>query len=791
MRAAVLGFAAGVLYLQRQAELPSGWLLGALVLGALAAWAAARRMSTLPAPPGLSIVLRAAVGAAVGALIGFTWAGMAAHARLADALDPLREGRDVEVTGVVASLPQPLDRGVRFEFDIESHEPAARVPQRVLLAWYNGLGVEEFQEVAPLRAGERWRFTVRLRRPHGLSNPHGFDYEAWLLARGIRATGYVRPRGAARIEALVERPGYLLERLRERLRERFWDALPDAPHAGVLIALAIGEQRAIDSSQWQLFARTGVSHLMSISGLHVTMVAGLGAWFVLLLWRRSARLALRLPAQKAAAAAGFLTALAYCLLSGFAVPAQRTLYMVGIVALALWLDRASIPSRVLALALAVVLLLDPWAVLEAGFWLSFCAVALIFYTGTARPASPGWLFQWGSVQWAMTLGLAPLTLVLFGQVSLVSPLANAVAIPLVSFVITPLALAGTVLPLDFPLHAAHFLMELMMPLLERLASLEGAVWRQHAPVAWTLPLASVGVLWLLAPRGVPARSMGLVLMVPLFFVEPARLEEGAARVAFLDVGQGMAVAVRTRNHALLYDAGPAWGADRESGADSGARVVVPYLLGEGVNRLDAMVISHEDSDHSGGAASVLAAVPAALLISSLATLHPVQSMVPVRVPCYAGRHWTWDGVRFTFLHPTRAEYANPWTVLNDRSCVLRIEAAGGSVLLAGDVGRFAERDILRREKGLRSDVLLVPHHGSATSSTQAFVDAVAPRYAVFSMGYRNRFGHPRADVVERYRLAGSELVRSDTAGAFTVGLGRDAASADRHRETARRYWDGR
>ncbi len=778
--AAIVGFAVGVGSLQRQGELPAAGQLAFLVAAGIALAFAAWQLAGWRRP---------AAALLAGALLGCGWAALAAHWRLSDALDARWEGRDITVTGVIATLPQPLDRGARFEFDVEAAEPSqAHVPGHVLLVWYNGLTPEEFQEVAPLRAGERWRFTVRMRRPHGLANPHGFDYEAWLFDRGLRATGYVRPGGARRLDELVLRPGYLLERLRERIRERFWDALPEAKHAGVLIALAIGEQRAIDPAEWDLFARTGVSHLMSISGLHVTMVSGLVAWLVFQLWRRRERLALALPAQKAAAAAGFLAALAYCLLSGFAVPAQRTLYMIGVVALALWLDRAGATWRVLLLALGLVLVIAPWAVLEPGFWLSFGAVAVIFYVGSAAPARRGWLAQWGAVQWAVTVGLAPLMLVLFQQVSLVSPLANAFAIPLVSLVITPLALAGAVLPFDAPLELAHLLLEGMMPVLAFLAKLDSAVWRQHAPVLWTVPLAFAGVAWLLAPRGMPSRSLGVVLLAPMFLVLPAGPQAGDAWLAALDVGQGTAVAVRTREHALLYDAGPAWGPT----SDSGARVVVPYLRGEGIDRLDAVVVSHDDTDHSGGAASVLTAVPASLLISSLASDHPLQSLAPVRVPCYAGRSWTWDGVTFTFLHPGPDQYANPWSPLNDRSCVLRIVASGGTALLAGDIGKSSERELVARDApGLRADVLLVPHHGSATSSGDEFVAAVAPRHAVFSVGYRNRFGHPRADVVARYRKQGSEIARSDWGGAQEIRLEASGVSSREWRANERRYWQAR
>src|SRR5947207_1791651 len=615
-----------------------------------------------------------------------------------------------------------------------------------------------------------------------------------LPVSGVRATGYVRmpsrragDEGAQvppeRLAARV--PRYWIEGFREEAREKIRGALPEHPYAGILVALATGDQNAIDPGQWQLFARTGVSHLMSISGLHVTMVAGLLAMLVSWCWRRSEPLALALPAQKAAALAGFLAAFGYCLISGFAVPAQRTLYMVGVVAAALWFGRATSASRVLAAALFIVLALDPWAVLSPGFWLSFAAVAVIFFVATGRAASPHWLAQWGRVQWAVTLGLAPLLLVLFQQVSLVSPVANALAIPLVSFVITPLALAGAVLPIDWPLALGHAILVILMATLEWLAALPSAVWHQHAPLAWSVPLALAGIAWMLLPRGFPARWLGAPLMVPLFAVSPPSPGAGELWITVLDVGQGLAVLARTEKHALLYDAGPAFNAF----SDSGSRVILPYLRGEGIDSLDALVVSHDDRDHSGGAGSVLEAMPVRVLWSSLAADHALLAANAWRAPCVAGRKWFWDGVSFEFLHP-RAEIASGRAArANNLSCVLRIEAPGGRVLLTGDIERAAERElVLRAPALLPAEALLVPHHGSATSSTPEFVKRVAPRLAVFAVGHRNRFGHPREEVLARYREAGSELLRTDSGGAIQLRFAPGNLRVDAERVRARRYW---
>ena len=791
MRANIIAFAAGACLLQQQPHLPAlawAWLL---LPALVSCWLLRTR------------IRRAAMFLfiALFGVAGFYYAAARAEWRLAERLPAQWEGVDVAVTGVMAGLPQPFDGGVRFDFDVERAEPAAaRLPRRISLAWYNGASREAFQDVAAIRAGERWHFTVRLRRPHGSANPYGFDYESWLLQRAIGATGYVRPGAMVRLDHLVLRPAYLIERAREILRKRYWDALPGYPYAGILIALAIGDQNAIDAKQWQLFARTGVSHLMSISGLHVTMVASLFAALVHWLWRRSSRLMLALPARKASALAGFLAALAYCLIAGFAVPAQRTLYMVGVVALALWLGRVNSVSQVLCAALLLVLLLDPWAGLAPGFWLSFGAVAIILYVATGRlrggreqePASGSMrahgegLLQWGRIQWAITLALAPLLLVWFQQMSLVSPLANAVAIPMVSLLVTPLALAGSVLPFDFILKLAHALMALQMWLLEWCAALPAAVWQQHAPAGWTVALALAGCVWMLLPRGVPARWLGALLLLPLFLVAPAVPAPGALWLTLLDVGQGLSVFAQTGTHTLLYDAGPAFNPQ----ADTGSRVILPFLRASGVAQLDAMVISHDDNDHAGGAATVLAGLPVAAFYSSVPAGHPAwQAASGYRLPCAAGQGWTWDGVRFELLHPAAASYARERIKSNDRSCVLKISAAHGAVLLTGDIEARSEKEMLARApEALRAEVLVTPHHSSRTSSTEEFIAAVQPQWALLPVGYRNRFGHPRAEVVERYRASGAQMLRTDRAGAVLVKIGDEGISVEPYREVRRRYW---
>lgn len=782
MRLAILALVSGIWLCQQQPQLPAWPALiwcgaAALGLGLLAACLhrrTSRRMLSL-------LVLAPAAG-----LAGFVWAAGLAQWRLADTLPEENEGRDIQITGVIAALPQAYDHGVRFEFDVEHAQ--AEVPARLWLAWYRGWREEEWHRPQPVHAGERWQMTVRLKRPHGNLNPHGFDYEAFLFERGLRATGYIRPSPQnRRLDAFVLRPNYWIERLREDIRERFARVLEDRAYAGVLVALVIGDQRAIDSELWQVYNRTGTTHLMSISGLHVTMVAGLAYWLVSWGWRRVPGLVLRLPAQKAAAVGGWGAAFAYCLLAGFGVPAQRTLYMLTVVALALWRNRAHSASRVLALALLIVVVLDPWAVLAAGFWLSFAAVAVLFYAGAGRIGSPHWLRSWLSSQWAVTIGLIPLLLALFHQFSLVSPLANAVAIPAISLVVTPLALIATAVPFDPLLGLCHWLLGLLMLLLQSLAALPAAVWQQAVPQPWAVAAALAGCAVMLLPSGFPARWAGAAMVLPLVLIAPPRPPPGTVVATALDVGQGLAVHIQTADHDLLYDTGPQFSPE----ANSGNRIILPYLRARGVSRLDGLVVSHADTDHEGGAASIVEGLPVGWLASSLPSSHPLRALGADHRPCFAGQRWNWDGVEFEFLHPAWEAYAAPPPKSNDSSCVLAVRSAGGSVLLTGDIEAESESLLLARAHAhVAADMLLAPHHGSRSSSTDAFIAAVGARTVVFSAAYRNRFRHPQAEVERRYAATGARLLRTDRDGAVIVTLSADGHTVVRERAARQRYWHG-
>ncbi|MEO8935557.1 MAG: DNA internalization-related competence protein ComEC/Rec2 [Burkholderiaceae bacterium] len=851
MRVACIAFVAGAWWLQQQADLPSVGATSAASLIAFGIAILAARIASSCNDAAIasssrtmrSFATRIASHATVGCaafIVGYGWAGWRAEVRLAEELPHALEGRDVVVVGVVAALPGIDPRGVRFPFAVESVlslDDADRplvIPSRLSLGWYRpGRGGASGDGAVPdVRPGQRWRLTIRLKRPHSSANPLGFDYEYWLLEDGQRATGSVRPgsddasddgdddptppipsTSTRKLSEFVWRVPYAIERMRARLRDRVLTILADggnirdnAPYAGVIVALIVGDQRAIAQSDWIVFNRTGIGHLVSISGLHVSMLAALGAWLVFTLWRHRPGWCGRLAAHKAAALAGALVALAYCLLAGFGVPAQRTLYMIAVVAVALWMHRLSSVSRVLCIALAIVVTFDPWAVMGSGFWLSFCAVTSIFYVTTGRlapapiDASPmrramRALRAAARVQWAVTLALTPLTLLFFYQVSLISPLANAIAIPLVSFVVTPLALAGAVLPAFVGgalLYAAHGLVALLAAWLQWLSATRIAVWSGAAPSTASFVCAMIGVVWWLAPRGLPQRWTGALWMVPLFAWPSDRPGPGDVRMTALDIGQGTSILLETRTTTVLYDTGPAYAPDN----DAGNRIIVPFLRGHGIGRLDTMIVSHNDNDHSGGALSVLHSVAVGRVFSSLEFTTPVVRASPQHRRCESDQSWTSDGVRFQMLAPGPDIYATregkAQAKPNARSCVLRVEARGRVLLLTADIEKAQESALIERRQGaIASDVLLVPHHGSRTSSTASFLDAVHPRIAIVQAGYLNRFGHPRADVLARYAARGIPVLRNDRDGAITVVVDGGGIAVDRYRWSHRRYWYGR
>jgi competence protein ComEC len=796
---AALAWLAGVALQLQQRELAGVGVSVAVVgVGALGLFIAVRWRK--------SALLAVAAGLLGAALLGFGASGWRAALRLAEVLPTTLEGRDVRVTGTVASLPQRSASGLRFRFDVETAEvegQAVTLPSLLALGWYAGWH-EDAALTAPqteLRAGQRWAFTLRLRQAHGNLNPQGFDYELLMFEQGVRATGSVRDVPAP--ELLNTAAGHPVERLRQRVRDAIELSVPDRRAAGVLAALAVGDQGAIERDDWDLYRNTGVAHLVSISGLHITMFAWFTGALVQWLWRRSARLMLYVPAPHAARWGGLFLAAAYAVFSGWGVPSQRTVWMLATVTLLQTFGLRWPWVLVLLVAAVVVTALDPWALLQAGFWLSFAAVGLLMASGAPASGEPpatevtGWR-AWPQrffatmrdglrTQLIATLGLAPLTLVFFQQVSLVGFAANLVAIPLVTLVITPLALLGVVL---VPLWGVGaWVVQLLNAWLGWLGAWPGAVWWVAVAPLWAQVAALLAAALAMLPLPWRVRAMALPLLLPLLLPPRAFPSTGHFELLALDIGQGTAVFVRTHEHLLVFDAGPQY--SRES--DAGQRVLLPLLRARGEDHIDTLVLSHRDLDHVGGAAALLKAMPVVDLLSSLETEHPLLAAAKHSTRCSAGQSWVWDGVRFDILRPVLADYERSLKP-NAMSCVLRVSearAGGHSVLLTGDIEREQEAALLAGSpNALRSDVLIAPHHGSRTSSTGAFLNAVRPATAVFQAGYKNRFGHPAPDVLQRYRDRGIALRTSPACGAWRWP---EAGSAEGvcERDAALRYWHHR
>jgi len=759
-----MAFLLGVLSMQQLPTLPSWPWLAGLLLSILLA---------LPFRRYRGVLMVAAAG------FGFLWAAVCGHWQLANGLNPELEGEEVLLEGMVNSLPERQFQQLRFLFVPDKAErdgDEVTLPPQLRLSWYTDYP----EDLAP---GQRWRLRVKLKRPWGMMNPGGFDYEAWLFTQGIRATGYVRH--SADNQRLSDSPWQApLQRLRYALLRRLQQVLGDESAAGVIIALALGERGGISDEQWRVLLASGTNHLVAISGLHVGLVAGLLFFLVQGLWRRCARCCLWLPAPRAGALAAMAAGAGYAAMAGFSLPTQRALLMLAVVLGASLWQRPVAPSRALSLALWAVLLWQPTAVLAAGFWLSFAAVALILYGMGGRLYPSGLWWRWGRVQGLVALGLLPLLLTLFGRGSLSAPLANLLAVPLVGFLIVPLTLLGTLLlPLWSDAAATVLQMAVMLvqagwPLLiwltERIPPLFSS-----AP-GWTLLPALLGVIWLLMPRGWPLRGAGAALLLPLLLLRPAMPAPGTAEVTLLDVGQGLSAVVLTRHHALVFDTGPQY----RSGFNTGDAVLLPFLREQGVRRLDRLIVSHGDNDHIGGARALLQGIDAERVLTSV----PQKMAWVAHQRCHAGQRWQWDGVVFTILHPPARTGKGRG---NNDSCVLRVTAGGQSMLLTGDIEVEAERELLAGPAMLRAEVLVAPHHGSKTSSSEAFIAAVQPQWVLYPVGYRNRYGFPRPEVVQRYRRLAVHSLESFRSGAITVTLGHGPIAPRTYRQQAQRYWHSR
>ena len=858
MRAIFSAFIAGEILFLFLSEMPNRFIIGgAIILSLIAFVLLILRLRKNPENEIFHLQVNIALGCIFALTVGAIWSSYLTHERLTNILPEELEGVELFVDGVIDGLPQDTAEGRRFTLtvigwqrasnlpmqDIDGWNSVKNFPKRLSLGWY---APKEFygkpsnkpidlSNVPELIPGQRWHLPVKLKRPRGLMNPHTFDYELWMFMQDLGANGNVRlsKRGALQSKSgkLVE-DSYvaflpMVERVRWYLREKIMRAFPkETKYAGVLVALVVGDQNAITQEDWQTFNSTGIGHLISISGLHVTMLAGFGGWFAQRLWRRR-DLPLIVPAQKIGVLFGFMTALIYTFLAGFQIPAQRTMIMVGVVTLALWLGRILRPFDIWWWALFLVLLLNPWAIYTPGFWLSFGAVALILYAMPSdkhrvKPEVPDvdWIFfekikeslgQACRVQLVVTIGLIPLTLWWFSQISMISPLANSFAIPIVSFVVTPFAMLGAFLPSfigDFFLWVAHEVLILMIYPLKMMSEWSWAVAFSSKPSWWAMGISVIGVLLATAPgdllHRLRLRILGLGLCLSLFVPGFSRLGErvnfGDFRALVWDIGQGTAVLIKTKNHYLIYDAGPVSG----KGNDPGTRTILPYLRAEGITELDVLAISHRDSDHIGGVESIVNGVVVKEVIGSIPEWHPLMSIFESNQvsakPCQYGDRWEWDGVQFIVWHPdSNVTFESSFHMgrPNELSCVIEVRNDHYSFWLTGDVERFGEGEIVGRlnqdllEKQALDDrikVFMAPHHGSKTSSSLTFINLIVPDWAFAQTGYKNRYNHPHPEIFSRYQNFGINLINTSLTGAQIWNFEGEKMDLELFRNSVRRIW---
>ena len=701
---------------------------------------------------------------------GLLWAMFFASLRMQDSLPAQFEGQHIQVEGEVLGLPQ--DDGGRVRFDFLLLKPEKIKVSKIRLSWY--------YPKQQIKAGQYWQFTVKLKRPHGRYNPGGFDYERWLFMQNIGATGYVRNQPAPRLVAKASAL-HSVDTVRQQIADKLDHLLGETESRGLIKALTIGDRHELSRKQWVVFRDTGTIHLLAISGLHIGLVSGLT---FLLILKVSSLLAIRSPPRMAAIWA-IAIAVFYAALAGFSLPTQRALLMLTIAMVAIIWQRNIRPFHTLAVALLAVLVVDPLAVLSAGFWLSFLAVLLIIYSLSGRLAKAG---AWQSaikIHGVTALGLSPVLLFYFQQVSMVAPLANAVSVPLISLLVVPLCLLGVVMLFVSPLLAAaifdgvEVLLQGMSWVLAELAALPFASIMLPKPPFYAVLLALLGVFILFSPKGVPARWLGLVLLLPVIFRDIEKPESGEIHLTVLDVGQGLSVAVQTRHHFLLFDTG----AKYSSKYDMGEAVIVPFLKYKAVSAIDVLVVSHGDNDHIGGVDSILAQLQVKKILTSV----PQQLAQYTPVSCLAGQTWVWDQVEFEILSPPSV---NQWRAENNNSCVLKISAKQMRVLLTGDIEDKAEKWLSRHVGGqLNSDVLVVPHHGSNTSSGSVFLNHVKPAIALIPAGYRNRFSFPHPPVLARYKEMHTRMFNTATEGAISVRLKNQRMSVESIRAKQRKYWN--
>lgn len=758
MLAGTLAFAAGIYCLLQFSVMPNSWVFLILpILFFLNRYSSAFNLILL-------------------FFIGFSWALLRIGNDVNHSLNPELESKVVQLTGRVTSSPVIYDDHVKFLFDVNDIVDDQRhhytSPGIVRLNWYK-------TNVIPV-PGEIWSLNAKLKRPYSFMNHGGFDYETWMMRQGIKATGYVKKGKKNKI--LEKSNGYFVETLRYKLSHEIKKHV-DEPLLGLVLALSLGDRSQLESSQWRVLTNTGTNHLIAISGLHLGLIAGVIYFLTRTLWRQFYFATQFIPAPIIASIIAFVSAFIYAALAGFSLPTQRALIMIAVFLSGLLLSRKPLTINVVCFAVVLILLLDPFSILAADFWLSFTAVILILYITRHRVSKQSSLRRWLQLQCLLSLALSPFLIFWFKQFPLYSVFANLIAIPMIGFIIVPLILLAMIMLLPFPRLAGS-----IYDCVDKISSLHWSYldflsqqYNAIIPVAvynkGSLIIAIIGIVILLMPKGLPGRWLGLLFILPLLFPKTDSLKTGEFNFTLLDVGQGLSAVIQTGQHALVYDAGVRF-SERFNIGDA---VIKPYLRDKGITELSMLMISHGDNDHIGGASTVIEQFNISRILSSV----PEKLSTNRSEYCHAGQQWSWDGVKFEVLHPAlKSDFVG-----NNASCVLKVSSDYGSVLLTGDIEQQAEKSLLKSMPDeIKVDVLLAPHHGSKTSSSNEFIATITPKYAVVSAGYRNRFGFPKQDIMTRYEAHGVETLVTYMAGEISMKFSAAGLIIEQFRLKNRRFW---
>jgi competence protein ComEC len=686
------------------------------------------------------------------------------------------ENKPLTIEGRLVTIPNLQETTKSFNFKI-SKVNGRSMPVAVHLNWRDGKH--------PLHVGESWRLRVKLKRPHALMNPGCYDVEQAYCQRHLQASGTVIN---SPINACLAPPGYhcLVQQLREKFLNKIPTQIKASPFYGIVLALTLGMTGDISQAQWQVFRITGTNHLVAISGLHIGLVASLIAKIVGLIWTRIPLAPLYMPTLRIQLILGVLAASFYSVLAGLSPSTERALVMILAVVVSSMTARRLSTFRALTLALGVIILIDPFAPLAIGFWLSFIAVGLLVYGMNARLGQSGWWWRWGRPQWVVGLGMVPSLLSYFQQASALSLPANIVAIPWISFLVVPAALLGVVVSQfsntcgKILLQIAVYCLQIIWIFLERVGHYKMLVW-QYGFLSLSHKIGIYAAAYLtLLPQGLFYRFATWAWWLPCLFNGPPPIPVNALQLVVFDVGQGLATLIRTQHHALIYDTGN----KINDNVDMGKMVVVPYLLQAGVKNIDTLVVSHGDQDHIGGASSILQAIPVGRVITSV----PQRFKKGKVVPCNDEIGWSWDGVTFKFLSPPKSLRL----IGNNSSCVLSITNGKQGILLTGDIEKQAEALLLKHHpNNLKATVLVAPHHGSHTSSSPAFLEAVAPKYVIFSCGYLNSYRHPHQSIVARYLAYRTQILNTVSSGAITMTLSgnSDIVRIEEYRKSHHKIWN--